>query len=331
MDDFGVIISCCHKDYNFAKGCCESVRYNLGNVPICLIIDGSFPTQNLTKKYGIKIINWDNVKHPELKSKSFGFGVTKMIAFWESPWEKFLFLDADTVVWGDLLKYANFNKFDLIIDESQISSEEDISDFFFDIKAIERHFPDFQWRDNPYWVTGVFFAKRDIFSLEQYISLLDFNAQYPGIFKLGEQGILNFMAFQAVQAGKIKLDIKKMQTLVPRYSIAQLQQWFRIGESELHQDKQHIASVIHWAGRKPYWIYPWAFNEPMQFFRRRFLLNTWGLSGVAAELVLLLEDFYRYRPKHRFLIRFLSIIFGKLRRRFRYWGGRSPSYAKNLE
>ena len=321
MKNFGVIISCCHKDYNFAKGCCESVRYYLGDIPICLIIDGAFSTQNLTRKYGIHVIQRDNVVHPELKSKSFGFGLTKMIAFWESPWDNFLFLDADTVVWGDLLKYTNFDDFDLIIDKNPTWSEADISKFYFDTHAIEEHFPDFQWRDNPYWVTGVFFAKKNIFSLQQYISLLDFNSQNPGVFKLGEQGILNFMAFQNVQAGNIKIDIRKMQTLVRQHSTTQLQQWFQIEEGGARRDHHPIPSVIHWAGRKPYWIDPLAFNEPMNFFRKKFLYNTRGLSGISAELVLLLEDFYRYRPKKRFLTRLALMILNRINQSFRCWGG----------
>ncbi|WP_434222373.1 hypothetical protein ACOKW7_03225 [Limnospira platensis CENA597] len=100
IQDFGIIIACCFKDYHFAAGCCASIRYFGGDVPICLIVDGDFNTTSLEKTYGVKIINQKTVKHPFLKENSFGWGLTKMIAFWESPWQNFLFLDADTIIWG---------------------------------------------------------------------------------------------------------------------------------------------------------------------------------------------------------------------------------------
>ncbi|WP_373537271.1 hypothetical protein [Microcoleus sp.] len=40
-----------------------------------------------------------------------------MIAFWESPRLNFLVLDVDIIVWGDVLKFGNFKKFDLIVDQ----------------------------------------------------------------------------------------------------------------------------------------------------------------------------------------------------------------------
>jgi hypothetical protein len=33
MKDFGIIVACYQKDYRFAKGCCASIRYFLGDVP----------------------------------------------------------------------------------------------------------------------------------------------------------------------------------------------------------------------------------------------------------------------------------------------------------
>src|SRR5512136_1148544 len=116
MEDFGIIVACCASDYLFAKGCCASIRHFLGDVPICLLVDGTFSVADAEKAYGVRVINHNSVTHEVLRRRSFGWGKTKMIGFWESPWEHFLMLDADTIIWGNLLKYANFKDFDLIVD-----------------------------------------------------------------------------------------------------------------------------------------------------------------------------------------------------------------------
>jgi hypothetical protein len=118
MEDFGIIVACCFQDYLFAKGCCASIRHFLGDVPIALIVDGTFSVSSLEKAYGVQVINRNTISNEVLKNRSFGWGKTKMIAFWESPWKHFLVLDADTNVWGNVLRYADFEQFDVIIDKA---------------------------------------------------------------------------------------------------------------------------------------------------------------------------------------------------------------------
>lgn len=132
MEDFGIIVACCPSDYLFAKGCCASIRHFLGEVPICLLFDGVFSDHTIEKIYGVKIIDHTTVKLKLLRQKSFGWGKTKMIGFWESPWKYFLMLDADTNIWGNVLSYANFADADLIVDRpvSEYSNIA-ISQFFF--------------------------------------------------------------------------------------------------------------------------------------------------------------------------------------------------------
>jgi hypothetical protein len=104
-----------YQDYSFAKGCCASVRYFLGDVPIALIVDGTFSVSSLEEAYQVQVINHHTISNEILKKRSFGWGKTKMIAFWESPWQHFLYLDADTNVWGNVLKYQNFDQFDVLL------------------------------------------------------------------------------------------------------------------------------------------------------------------------------------------------------------------------
>jgi hypothetical protein len=294
MEDFGIIVACCYQDYLFAKGCCASIRHFLGDVPICLIVDGTFSVSSLEKAYGVRVLNHNTVTHDFLRKRSFGWGKTKMIAFWESPWKHFLVLDADTNVWGNVLKYGDFNKYDVIIDRPCYSqSNEFIGKFFFDLVGIEKHFPNFNWQAhrNDYFCTGTFFATKDIFSLDEYVDILNFTEKYPGIFKYGEMGFLNFMLFRAADEGRIRLGQASMQLLVPDFDQEELKKRFAVKETGpvVHNDE---AIVIHWCGPKPLLSTSKAYSEPMSFCRRQFLHSERGYTGAEAEFWLKLEDCY---------------------------------------
>jgi hypothetical protein len=75
---------------------------------IALIVDGTFSTV-LWKRLMVFVLSII-IRSPTkfLREKSFGWGKTKMIAFWESPWQNFLVLDADTNVWGNILNTGIF-------------------------------------------------------------------------------------------------------------------------------------------------------------------------------------------------------------------------------
>lgn len=294
MENFGIIVACCYQDYLFAKGCCASIRHFLGDVPICLIVDGTFSVSSLEKAYGVQVINQNTIVNDVLKHRSFGWGKTKMIAFWESPWQHFLVLDADTNVWGNVLKYADFNQFDVIIDKASYGySDELVSQFFFEVSGIEKHFPNYNWQAhrNDYFCTGTFLATRGIFSLDEYIEILDFTEKYPNIFKYGEMGFLNFMLFRAADQDRIKLGQAPMQLVVPDFEQEDLQKRFPVQETGpiLQNDE---AIVIHWCGPKPRLSSSKTYSEPMNFSRRQFIQKERGYRGTSANFWLQLEDYY---------------------------------------
>ncbi|MGK7905500.1 MAG: hypothetical protein AB4352_29660 [Hormoscilla sp.] len=315
MEDFGIIIACCDRDYSLTKGCCASIRYFMGDVPICLLVDGTFSVSSLENIYGVKVINHNNVSHEVLRKRSFGWGITKMISFWYSPWETFLFLDADTILWGNVAKFANFQEYDAIIDKPCYEySDENISKYFFDIKSVEKHFPDFNWQAHrdQFFCTGTFFARREMFSLEEYIEILDFTEKHPNIFKLGEMGFLNFMLFKAADEGRIRLGHEDMQVLVADFSKNELKQRFPITErGPVVQNEE--AAVIHWAGAKRLLSMYRTYTEPMNFCRRQFLQQEKGYTGKMADVWLAGEDVYsmilKYKKKvHKKLKKFSKVI-----------------------
>jgi hypothetical protein len=100
----GFSVACYRGDIPLLRGCLASIRYFAPDAPICLIADGDFSTKEFEKVYGVQVIRRKDVRNPDLKKWSFGFGITKMIGFWESPFDIVFHVDADAVLWGDIRK-----------------------------------------------------------------------------------------------------------------------------------------------------------------------------------------------------------------------------------
>lgn len=268
----------------------------MGNIPLCLIVDGLFPTKELEDAYEVIIINKLNVKDENLKVRSFGYGLTKMVAFWESPWKKFLYLDADAIAWGDLSILADFENYDMVADLPKYAhSAEEVSTWFFDVEKIKNIFPKFDWRSKQFFCTGVFFAKRDCLDINKYLYLLDLMKDNPGLFKCGEQGLLNLMVFMASDEGQLKLCQKHIQTIVPDSPVEKLEELYPV--SELSSLECHSLAAIHWCGRKPFAYRKKVYSSPMTYFRRKFLHDSKQYMPLVGDLKLHAEDFNVYRHK----------------------------------
>ncbi|TAF56250.1 MAG: hypothetical protein EAZ60_10240, partial [Oscillatoriales cyanobacterium] len=181
----------------------------------------------------------------------------------------------------------------------------------FDIPGVEKHFPMFRWSESRsnYFCTGTFFAKRGIFSLEEYIEILDFTEANPGIFKYGAMGFLNFMIFRAAGENRLRVQNVDMQLLVPDFDQDLLRKRFPVAENGPAGDRES-ATVIHWCGPKPTLSTSKVYSEPMNFCRRKCQEDAWNRTGLAAEMSLQVEDFQRsiYVYKNKFKKKFRQLV-----------------------
>ncbi|HSI74750.1 MAG TPA: hypothetical protein VK957_02595 [Lunatimonas sp.] len=288
MENFGVIITCCETDYCFAKGTCASVKYFMPNTPICFLVDGEFDLGEFPKDYDIIVLKKENLKSDFLKANSWGWGLTKMNAFWESPFETFLLLDADTALYGDMTKYADFSKFDFIIDDPKVEyTVDNLRRFFFNPDHIEKYFPGFSYLSNPYVCTGVLFGKRDILRIEDYKRYFEIISIQPDLFFPGEQGFLNVLLFQMAQKGDIRLGSHDIQYVVPDFTYEESKNNFPVPII-----KDVSPQVIHWAGS----VKPLLQNrkngyvEPLIFFREKYLKDLGVTDQAEIERILSEED-----------------------------------------
>lgn len=287
--EFGVTISCYRGDRPLLNGCLASLRDHLpANLPVCLIVHGDMPTADLRALYGVTVLDHREI-HPELAAHSFGYGFTKMIAFWHAPFERFLHIDADAVCWGDFTAGLPWRDYDFIFNEPHETITPEIQrSQYFDPARVFEFIPEFDWRGRPYFNTGIFVARRGMFPLEEYLALRAHQERRPDVFISGEQGLLNLMAFRAIAAGRVKATPWPLQAVVPVIPPAELERRFHFeaGRPVVRADDRRL---IHWAGRKPLLREHAPFHQPMTFYRTEHLrrarspLRFLGSSGLRLE------------------------------------------------
>lgn len=271
---------------------------------VCFLYDGLQVPEVFKGLPGVRTLDRSSVRSEILRQRSFGPGITKMIAFFESPFEKFLFLDADTVVVGDVSRIAAWEDYDIIADRGGHYDDGEIDRWFFDTKQIERVVPSFDFRSHrdDYFCTGTFFARRGSLSLDRYLEMLDLNAKHPGLFKFWEMGFLNLMIFEAKDAKTARVDGVGYQRVVRDYDATDLHDVFTKAIKD--PAETDTALVYHFPNPKHFVYQRSAYSEPMTFFRRHFLQRYRNRNSLLGELQLLKEDLrYVHYPKWKFVVR----------------------------
>lgn len=316
----GVVIAGCDRDLHLVQGALESVRYFMPDTPICLIFDGESDLSALQDAYSLQVLRKDNTCNSFLRDRSYGYGLTKMVAFWESPFEEFLYFDSDACVWGDLLERYPLGSDQILIPSTNYEfNEASIGEWFFDcnyIKALDPLFDPLKCR-HLYFCTGTFIARRHIFDLDCYRYLLDAKAEDPTRFLYGEMGMLNYMILSLAQRGSLAYSSLPFQYVNSEYD------WFKTRAAFPFKGFQPDGStrdpiILHYAGPKPY-VFNDVYSTPMRYFRvnAKLRLNP-RLSRAQALLEVIREDYHYFirlegRPKLALAIQRLS---AKLSRRF---------------
>ncbi len=290
--DFGVVIAAAPEHLHWARGACASTRYFMDDTPICVILDGDEDTRDIETVYGAHVIRRSEVQHRELRELSFRSLKAKNAALWLAPFDTYLFLDADTVVWGDMRCHADFERFDFIVD-SPIGDPDMVRKWVLDAEAVSRHFPHFDAQAHvaEYVNSGAYLGRRGSLELEQYLELVRFSRSHPGLF-YGSQGIFNFMVFSGVDEGNLRLDQRELQVTTGDTTREDVVRRFPLIDGRPEVIDTPV--VLHWAGSpKPRMRARGRdYFEPMTFFRRRHRLALHGRQQLRAvdELLLRFED-----------------------------------------
>ncbi len=304
--DFGIIITCCPSDLWMAKGCCASVRHFMPNIPICLLFDGETEqVAQIANTYAALVVHRGNVKSSVLRERSFGYGLTKMIAFWESPFKRFLQIDADTIVVGDMRVKADFSDAEFIIDSPMtVHSSGEIAQLFFDPDKISKLDPEFNWQGRRYVCPGVLFATRGIFSLDHYEKLLEIAADDPSFFKFGDMGMVNYLLFCGADRELFRLKHEPIQVLPAMHSHDEIEQLYRVPNYSSRERIVYdgLPIVLHYASMRPFSFVKDVYTEPMTYFRQKYRKDCLGSLNVR-DLPVRIEEILLRRPRLRAMMK----------------------------
>lgn len=276
-DNWGIVITVSWEDVMFAKGLCASIHHFMGPVPITLLCDGNFSVLDFQRAYDVQVMRAHDVRDAFLAENSFGYGFSKFIAVWEAPYSQYLHLDADMIMWGNLLKTLNGNnyqEYDILAAAPYFKVTLDEMKFqLFDPEALAQHTTVYPWQSVPFFNSGVYWAKRGFLSLDRYKELKILRHHHREIFRAGEQGMLNFMVFEGVSECRLKFkSVHELQVVVPNYSENDLRSRFPL-ELIISGKDTGPATMLHWVGgpgNKPYAGNRKRYYEIQKYFQQRF-------------------------------------------------------------
>lgn len=259
----GVIVPVWAGDVYLAKACCASIRQHMGDIPITLLVDGIHTdTREIQRLHGVQRLVVQEIMDPEYLRLCTGTSWTKLLLFWRSPYERFLCIDADTIVWGDIRCYAEFDRYDFTAAfnlqcQTTIQSPADLQKWVMDVDVLQKLNPALDWQGREFANCGVFFARRGVFSQSQLMELRRLDC-----WRCYEQGLLNFLRWQSDVAGSPRMTGHRLQ-LFPADAI------YADADRFLPRDFNHPL-IVHWIGKKPKIGRPFrAANDSRKLFLRQ--------------------------------------------------------------
>jgi hypothetical protein len=309
---FGFVTGCHAGDKFMVQATLASMRHYCPNMPICLTVDGDFDVSDLEKEYELIVLRVTDLPSADMRKLISGSGRAKLAAMWEGPFEFYVWLDSDAIVWGDFTPLVRTDV-DFQIFWSEISIPADATEipvwlphFYFDPVKLRRFDPDFEWRGKAYFSSGAFACKRGVIPLEKWMEVEFWGREMPGLFAdFYEQPLLNYFVHSMTQRREINSAMSNLQ-----------HNWEHHGKEELMKDCNgagwHFPKEIrrprvsHFCGRKPFLFDSNSYSRPFTIARLEH--HRWRHGDLMAWVKVVNED--------------CRVLAGKMRRRVRRYTAR---------
>jgi hypothetical protein len=232
----GVVISCYVLDVYFTRVCVASIRLWYPELPIWLLKDrqyGDFDTREIES-------NWNVQVYPS-RQRNLGWGFGKLEVLCEPPTRRLLLLDSDIVFAGRVIERLESYDEDIIVesfDETAIEQE------FFSLDALRKVDPSFNFPGYGF-NTGQFVTTTGKITKDDFAGLVDWQTRAvmrPDVFKMGEQGVLNYVAQRKAEQGALTIRREAFMVRPGKGSRAK-----HIHVEDLNREGRH-QELIHWAG-----------------------------------------------------------------------------------
>lgn len=291
---FGFVTGCHAKDKFLVQATLASIKYFCPEIPICLVVDGTFDVSELISQYDLIVLRVSDLPSEQMRNLVSGNYRAKLSAMWEGPFEFFVWLDSDAIVWGNfthlIRKDVDFHIFWRGSTQSVTSDEINMfKHYHFDPDKLKIFDPTFEWQGKTYFCSGAFACRRNTITFEEWMKIESWNLEEPNLFAWGEMGMLNYAVHSKVQQGKLNIISDDLQHI-----------WLEHGKEELITDckgsgwnfpsKIERPRVAHFCGRKPLLHIPSSYSRPFTIARLQHFYSK-NYSYVEAWFELIREEY----------------------------------------
>jgi hypothetical protein len=215
-----IYIACYRWDVRLTRILVASIRRWYPDHPIVLIKDhryGDFNTNDIERTHGASV--YDGPR------RVFGWGFGKIEPLFDHPRRRVLVLDSDIVFVGRVLDVLERFDEDFIVQEEGPPSDDFLRENYFDLDGLRLVDPAFEF---PHYTfnTGQIVATTGLLSRGLFDPHVVWNdpprVRRPEVFKLGEQGLLNYLLMRAEQDRRVSLRRVRFMELPTATAVASL-------------------------------------------------------------------------------------------------------------
>lgn len=295
------IVTCCYAgDYALVKAACASIRYYLPETPVCVIVDGDLDITPLAEKLNVSALYVRHMRDRDFAQRILQSPFAKFAAYVEGPFEQFVFIDSDVILWGNPLQGIDLERNDFVImqntpwpgAEETEETPETINHYYFDLAKMRSFDPEFDYRRHPFFSTGVFASRRDCFSKDDLIQAMDLRASQPGLFKFNDMPLINYMVSLRMRQNSIRYTVNHLQFLPAKFPLATLRERLPMSWRGGPPAQPTEALFLHYCGIKPYLYNLSLYQKPIAYFRADYVRRFTG-SLLLGYLTIVMADTFR--------------------------------------
>ena len=256
-----IYVTASRRDARFTRMCVASIRYFYPDAPIKLLKGGTLQVglEDELRKF------W-NVSAADIEDRpDWGYGFVKLEPLFAEPGQRFMVLDSDLVMAGKVLDHWTSASPQFVVDD-EYQTEDAVNSTYYDWREVRAIDPEAK-APPCVFNTGQWFGTSGVLSRADFAPWLDWSGpvpklRHPGLFKSGEQGLLNYVINKKAAAGEISLER------------CNLMLWPGPGVDVPTRDDVARGNapsiVIHWAGLKRRRIENMAGGEILAMFEKLY-------------------------------------------------------------
>jgi hypothetical protein len=227
------------RDARYTRICVASVRHFCPDIPIRLLVGG-----RLQRGLSDELQRYWNVGTADLPKGDYGWGFVKLEPLFGQPGERFLVLDSDTVLTGQVLDIWNEFPAPFLVDD-EVQSEADTKRLYYDWEKVRKIDPNAR---PPRFVfnSGQWFGTAGVLTRDDFAPWVEWTMprtlRHPEYFMPGDQGILNYVLNQKAATDGLRVERRQIMRW-PGHSMGGL-------DAETVSKRAAAPRVVHWAGVK---------------------------------------------------------------------------------